>query len=106
MIEQCFFKSFFDRLEIIVVKHSRLLLVLKVLFEFVDVFIRLSLLIDGKLTIVKVVSLLFVFFQNLRLDYVDLVLKFALVLLVYLFVKDFSVELSKGFRASSVESVC
>lgn len=88
------------------VKHSRLLLVLEVLLEFVDVFIRLALLVNGKFGIVKVVSLLFIFFQNLLLDFVDLVLKFALILLVYLFVKDFSVELSKGFSVSSVESVC
>lgn len=105
MVEQRLFKPFLDRLEVIVVKHRRLLLFLEVLFEFVDIFIRLALLINGKLAIVKVVSLLFVFFQDFLLDFVDLVLKFAFILLVYLFIEDFSIELSKGFGASSVKSV-
>ena len=105
MIEQSLLKSLLYGLDIIVVKHSRILLVLEVLLEFVDVIIRLAFLINGKLAIVKVVSLLFIFFEDFLLYFVDLVLKFALILLVYLFVEDFSVELSKGFCVSSVEGV-
>lgn len=105
LIEQSLFKPLLDWLDIIVVKHRRLLLVFEVLLEFVDKIISFAFLVNRKLAIIKIVSLLFIFFKNFFLDFVDLILKFALILLVYLFVKDFSVKLSKGFCVSFVESL-
>lgn len=87
------------------IQHCGFFLVLEILFELIGVLIRLAFLINWKLAVIKVISLLFIFFKNFLLDFVDLVLKFTLILLVYLFVEDFSIELSESFHVSSIKSV-